>query len=337
MVYNYIENSGLCYVMCEGNDVDEWIYNLDYNRIFNDDEKEYFSDISCEERGYSDICYFNDSEIKNFINAEDVSEEFINFINYFDIVEFRTIPKYFFGLNFDFGDITYNCLIPVIKYYNCKNDYEKLCVFGQYKLENLDLFEICDNLMHVSIKNGNLNGVKWLQENGCSWGERAFEYASGYGNFDIMKWLKDNGCPWNAHTFMYAAAYGNLDIMKWMKENGCPWNESAFAAAYGNLDSMKWLKENGCPWNESAFTFAAAHGNLDIMKWLKENGCPWNESAFTFAAKHGNLDIMKWMKENGCPWDESTFEYPVRYGKLDIIKWLKENGCPWDERTFFVL
>jgi len=36
MVYNYIENSGLCQVMCEGNDVGEWIYNLDCNRIFND-------------------------------------------------------------------------------------------------------------------------------------------------------------------------------------------------------------------------------------------------------------------------------------------------------------
>jgi len=276
MVYKYIENSGLCKVMCEGAGVSEWIYNLDCNRIFNDEEKEYFSDVLCEERGYSDICYFNDLEIKNFIKSEDVSEEFINFINYFDIVEFRTMPKYFFGLKFDFGDINYNCLIPVIKYYNCKSVYEKLCVFSQYKLKNLDLFEICDSLVDESIENDNLNGVKWLKENGCFLGANIFAYAAKYGDFHNMKWMKENGCRWNEYAFACAAEYGNLDIMKWLKNNGCPWDEFIFtcAAKHGNLDNMKWLKENGCPWDMFAFEYALQYGNLDIMKWLKENGCP---------------------------------------------------------------
>jgi len=214
MVYTYIENSGLCHVMCEGEGVSEWIYNLDYNRIFNDEEKEYFSDVLCEERGYSDICYFNDLEIKHFIKTEDISEEFINFINYFDIIKFRTMPKYFFGLNFDFGVINYNCLVPVIKYYNCKNDYEKLCVFSQYKLKNLDLFKICKCLMDESIKNDNLSNVKWLEDNGYT-----VMSDTQYDHIDVMRWLQDNGCPWNEYAFARAAQHINLDVMNWLDIN----------------------------------------------------------------------------------------------------------------------
>ena len=76
-----------------------------------------------------------------------------------------------------------------------------------------------------------------------------FTRAAKNGNLENMKWLKENGCPWNLWTFEYAALNGNLENMKWLKENGCPWDEQTFmrAAENGNLENMKWLKENGCP------------------------------------------------------------------------------------------
>jgi len=78
------------------------------------------------------------------------------------------------------------------------------------------------------------------------------------GNLENMKWLKENGCSWNELTFFNAAKNGNLENMKWLKENGCPWNEWTFrcAARNGNLENIKWLEENGCPQNSLMFTFA---------------------------------------------------------------------------------
>ena len=78
--------------------------------------------------------------------------------------------------------------------------------------------------------------------------ENTFANAAKNGNLENMKWLKENGCPWKKDIFANATKNGNLENMKWLKENGCPWNGWTFASAAekGNIENMKWLKENGC-------------------------------------------------------------------------------------------
>ena len=73
-----------------------------------------------------------------------------------------------------------------------------------------------------STKNGNLENMKWLKENRCSWNLNTFNSAVENGNLKNMKWLKENGCLWNLYTFDSAAENGNLENMKWLKANGCP-------------------------------------------------------------------------------------------------------------------
>ncbi len=45
--------------------------------------------------------------------------------------------------------------------------------------------------------NGNLENMKWLLENGCTWDEKTFSEAAYNGNLENMKWLRENSCPWN--------------------------------------------------------------------------------------------------------------------------------------------
>ncbi len=61
------------------------------------------------------------------------------------------------------------------------------------------------------------------------------------GNLEFMKKLKEQECSWDGFTFQYAAQCGNLENMKWLKENNCPLNVGAFseAALCGNLENMK--------------------------------------------------------------------------------------------------
>lgn len=120
---------------------------------------------------------------------------------------------------------------------------------------------------------------------------KQFTSAAKNGNLENMKWLKENGCPWDANTFASAAKNGNLDNMKWLKENGCPWDANTFAntAEIGNFDNMKWLKENGCPWDERTSDQAAKNKHNHIVNWLREFRCPFSSYAKKYAAK---MDIQ---------------------------------------------
>ena len=42
------------------------------------------------------------------------------------------------------------------------------------------------------------------------------------GLLENMKWLKDNGCPFNAFTFHLATLHGNQENIEWLVSVGCP-------------------------------------------------------------------------------------------------------------------
>jgi len=163
--------------------------------------------------------------------------------------------------------------------------------------------ELCSKLAGA----GNLTGLQWARENGCTWGRSTFYAAAGAGHLEVLYWLKENKCPWNANTCYAAAGAGHLEVLQWLRGNKCPWNaNTCYAAARGgHLEVLQWAQANGCRWNANTCSAAAGGGHLEILKWARTNGCEWDANTCYAAASAGHLSIVKWCRANGCQWDES--------------------------------
>ena len=134
------------------------------------------------------------------------------------------------------------------------------------------------------------------------------------GRLDMLRFLCDEGCPWDRRTCFEAAYYGHLECLKYAHENGCPWDEYTClgAAEEGHLECLKYAHEKGCPWDlinedsdddtdEGICSNAAKNGHLECLKYAHENGCPWNERICSKAAETGHLECLRYAHENGCP------------------------------------
>ena len=123
------------------------------------------------------------------------------------------------------------------------------------------------------------------------------------GRLDMLRFLCDEGCPWDRRTCFEAAYYGHLECLKYAHENGCPWDENtcSCAAEEGHLECLQYAHENRCPWDEETCSFAAGNGELECLKYAHENRCPWNEETCTKGAKNGHLECLRYAHENGCP------------------------------------
>ena len=61
--------------------------------------------------------------------------------------------------------------------------------------------------------------LKWVEGQGCDWGNYAFEHAAG-AKIEVLEWARNNGCPWSFGKLWYTAAEGgHLEILKWATKN----------------------------------------------------------------------------------------------------------------------
>ena len=88
-----------------------------------------------------------------------------------------------------------------------------------------------------------------------SWKEDAYEQAMKQGCLDDVKYLHENGCPWDEDAYKYAALGGHLECLKYLDEIGYPWNEyaCAFAVRGGHLECLKYLLEHNCPMDADTY------------------------------------------------------------------------------------
>merc|ERR1712216_364538 len=130
------------------------------------------------------------------------------------------------------------------------------------------------------VVSSDLECLKYLHENGCSWNEEVCCYAASGGHFEILIYLHENGCPRDRNTCSSAARGGHLEILKYLREEGCPWDERtcSSAARGGHLECLKYLHERGCPWNEENCS-SAAKGHIEILNYLE------SESGFDFITR----------------------------------------------------
>jgi hypothetical protein len=65
---------------------------------------------------------------------------------------------------------------------------------------------------------------------GGVWTEVTSELAARNGKLNCLKYLHENGCPWDESTCRYAAYNGHLECLKYALEHGCPWDDETLYA-----------------------------------------------------------------------------------------------------------
>ncbi|ATZ81199.1 ankyrin repeat domain-containing protein [Bodo saltans virus] len=228
-----------------------------------------------------------------------------------------------------------------------KKTRNKFTFDNKYKNEKGEFYKFYKNMIlttcfgskdkcyecYIASKNGHLECLKYLHENGYYWDSWISTIAAENGHLECLKYAHENNCPWNINTCMNAAYNGHLECLKYAHENGCPWNEYTClnAAGNGHLECLKYAHENNCPWDLYTCINAVYDGYLDCLQYAHENGCPWNCDTCSCAAQNGHLKCLKYAHENGCFWNSDTCTYAAQNGHLECLKYAYENGCPWNE------
>ena len=149
-----------------------------------------------------------------------------------------------------------------------------------------------------------INLVDKLNNNFC-------KYAIKNGNLECLTYLHENGYLWNEDDgtniyFVIATLNGHLDCLKYLYENGynCDASPSKrdylcdIAAEDGYLDCLKYLHEIGCHWDEETFRLASRYGHLKCIKYLHENNCPIDINCIRCAKNQDVIDYINSLCKN---------------------------------------
>jgi hypothetical protein len=237
------------------------------------------------------------------------------------------------------------CFIPKLYNYDRKlfgiiiKKYHKEREFSLVNLsflkKNYINYEI--NTNEVILK-GQIDCVKFLSEK-RGLDSESFDCAvKSSGNLEIMKWLNNNNCPWDDLTVAYAAAFGNPEIMRWLKTNESWYKRIfrsifssryiiayAFAAAYGNIENMKWLRTNNYLWNKPEFSSVEKFGTIEHMKYVRVNNYFWNWMSFARKIDLNKIQNMKRMRKESFELNRLIFTYSYVIRPIEPhIEWLGE-------------
>jgi hypothetical protein len=269
----------------------------------------------------------------------------------------------------EFGFVVSSCPIDgfVSKFFPLLSKYGQLkCL--KYLWEHCDEIDIQytwnEKTCISAAKNGHLDCLIYVHENGCPWSKDTCAAASSNGHLDCLKYARNNGCSWDTQTCIEAAKYGHLNILTYAKVNGCHWNMkdiSEMVCDNGHLDCLKYLHSIGLEIEKCSVDTICKNGHLYIIKYLWENGNDYFDHNSLMDVISGNhLDCLKYLHFAGLTGDNdlcheacasNTFEcfkflHSVGYlwnhkecdeaaknGYLNCLIYAHENGCQWSKET----
>jgi len=168
-------------------------------------------------------------------------------------------------------------------------------------------------------KEGHLNLLVHLHENGFHWHKKCCSAASEGGHLDCLQYAHEHGCAWDHKVYKWAAQNGHLHCMEYANKHGLGWHAAVckHAALSGQLACLRYAYLNGCPWNIDTTSSAAAEGHVQCLQFALHHGCPHDISASHSACKFGRSECLRTLVEYGggvrC-YDQRCGCFVRRYG-----------------------
>ena len=267
---------------------------------------------------------------------QDIFITILNFLSYNNIYAIKETNKYLYFIIKLFEEYYQTKTIDfvILK----QPDINYIC-----SSENLFKWAKChpyfynNKLPLILAKNGNLNMLKYILDNGCEYDQEIY-YEAAKNSFDgmeIIKWCYKNNFKPNERALQGACEEGNLKVVKWMNKKKFPFNENAcnMAAYYNHLDILKFLFKEGYPWNKSIYEYASQKGNIHILIFLvnlagRDLSMPWwDEKSTLIASKYNQFKTLKWLRNKRCPWNIKVIYGALECGNIEMVKWCINNGC----------
>ncbi len=145
--------------------------------------------------------------------------------------------------------------IEWLRFNNVKQEPEYADGLADIHREELHVYESKDwskfetnEVVNIAARNNWLDLLQWCIENNKPRNEESCRISADFGNLESLKLLRANRCSWNEWTVSCAAYSGFLEIVIWARENGCPWNSYTWRYAKNKHPHIvNWLRENNCP------------------------------------------------------------------------------------------
>lgn len=146
-------------------------------------------------------------------------------------------------------------------------------------------------------KNGHLECLKYMHENGFEWYSVAATYAALNGHLDCLKFIHQMGYVWDENTAIYAAQCPNSEILKYVLMNGCPHNQFVCYGAIekGLMDNLKFAYEFGCEYDEVLCSY--------LLEWRYTASMNFDMNRVSSLkykkGKNKYLEMIKYTREQG--------------------------------------
>ena len=139
--------------------------------------------------------------------------------------------------------------------------------------------------------------------------------AAKEGQLEALKYLVENGCPiievhpvgavFAAHNYtaVLAARHNHIECLNYLIEIGAPVPDDIIDRCVDAKTSpvvIQYLRELGYQWHQIAIDTAASRNNVALVKYLHENNCPWDERTVSNAARSACIECLKYALDNGC-------------------------------------
>lgn len=195
-------------------------------------------------------------------------------------------------------------------------------------------FPITDEVYAYLAKNGNIEGMQWLQEKNGKLAEKSRYVgirAVEQGHLECIKWMLANGYTLD-HSFLVSAAkHGYLEMVKFFYKNRVMLTEEVAVAAVKSrsLSLVQWLFEHDCLYQDHySFREQVMQGSLEVLKYLVPKYLSIeNPEDINYCLRSGNLETTKWLWKHYQPFfEEFSIEFACEGGNSELIEWLEEKG-----------